>query len=281
MQQAAAPFRARNADWRVLAAALVLAAIAAGLIVAFLASRDSGTTTAPPAEPVTADPVPVVVVLQDVPAGTVITADMVELRFYPEDTLPAGAIASLSDVVGETTRYPLVSGEQLSIARLVVPGAGNSISFQIPEGLRGFTIPVDVNSSPAALLVPGDFVDVIVLADIQLFGMVPPIGVSENRDYKGAVTIFQNLQVVSVQRDVAPGGVPYDPSVRGELPEQSSISWVTLAVEPEDAQLLFLAASQGSLTLSLRPFGDDTVVEMPPIAEPIALPFPIQAAVVE
>ena len=34
--------------------------------------------------------------------------------------------------------------------------------FQIPAGLRGFTIGVSTQDSPAAVLVPGDFVDVLV-----------------------------------------------------------------------------------------------------------------------
>jgi Flp pilus assembly protein CpaB len=107
MQQAAT-FR-RTADWRVLVAALVLAAIAAGLIVAFLASRDSGTSTAP-LTPVVEEPVPVVVAIQEIPGGTLVTAEMVELRYYPEETLPQGAIPSLDLAVGQVARYPIAVG---------------------------------------------------------------------------------------------------------------------------------------------------------------------------
>jgi pilus assembly protein CpaB len=268
MQQAAS-VRPRNADWRILAAALVLAAIAAGLIVAYLASR--GSSSSEPAAPIVEEPVPVVVAIQEIPGGTLVTEEMVELRYYPEETLPEGAMPATDLVVGQVTRFPIAAGEQLTISRFVGPSSGQSISFQIPEGLRGFTIPVDVRSSPASLLVPGDFVDVIVLLDIELLGLQPVLGLSEDRDYKGAYTIFQNLQVISVQREYVEG-VPYEPSVRGDLPEEGDISYVTLAVEPEDAQLLWLASSQGSVTLSLRPFGDEDVTPLAPIAEPLQLP---------
>lgn len=270
MQQAAS-LRSRNADWRILAAALVLAAIAAGLIVAFLASRGN-ISSEPLAPAVVEEPVPVVVAIQEIPSGTLVTAEMVELRYYPEETLPEGAMPATDLVVGQVTRFPISAGEQLTIARFVGPSTGQSISFQIPEGLRGFTIPVDVRSSPASLLVPGDFVDVIVLLDIEILGIQPVLGLNEDRDYKGAYTIFQNLQVISVQREYVDGGVPYEPSVRGDLPEEGNVSYVTLAVEPEDAQLLWLASSQGSVTLSLRPFGDEGVAPLSPIAEPLQLP---------
>lgn len=269
MQQAAS-VRPRNADWRILVAALVLAAIAAGLIVAFLASRDSGSGEV---GAIVEEPVPVVVAIQEIPSGTLVTAEMVELRYYPEETLPEGAMPATDLVVGQVTRFPIAVGEQLTITRFVGPSEGQSISFQIPKGLRGFTIPVDVRSSPASLLVPGDFVDVIVLLDVEILGIQPVLGINEDEEYKGAYTIFQNLQVISVQREYVDGGVPYEPSVRGDLPEDGEeISYVTLAVEPEDAQLLWLASSQGSVTLSLRPFGDEGVTPLAPIVEPLALP---------
>lgn len=269
MQQTAS-VRPRNADWRILVAALVLAAIAAGLIVAYLASRDSGSGEG--AAPIIEEPVPVVVAIQEIPSGTLVTEEMVELRYYPEETLPEGAMPATDLVVGQVTRFPIAVGEQLTITRFVGPSEGQSISFQIPEGLRGFTIPVDVTTSPAGLLVPGDFVDVIVLLDIEILGIQPVLGLNEDEEYKGAYTIFQNLQVISVQREYVDGGVPYEPSVRGDLPEESDVSYVTLAVEPEDAQLLWLASSQGSVTLSLRPFGDEDVAPLSPIAEPLQLP---------
>lgn len=239
----------RTADWRVLAVALVLAAIAAGLIVAYLASRDSsGTTVAP-----VADPVPVVVAREDIPAGVTVAADMVELRHYPADTLVANPATAIADVLGKTTRYPILRGEQLSLARFVDTPSADTLSFQIPKGLRGFTVPVDVTRSAAALLAPGDFVDVI--AGPQ------------------ATTLLQNVQVVSVQREFV-DGVPYDASVRGQLPEEDNISYVTLAVTPAQAQVLWAAVQSGPITLSLRPFGDDEVVALPPATTPLSLQIP-------
>jgi Flp pilus assembly protein CpaB len=60
--------------------------------------------------------------------------------------------------------------------------------------------------------------------------------------------------------------------VRGEPPEKSdSIGFVTLAVTPEQAQALFLAQKEATLTIVLRPFGDDAEVALAPFLEPFVI----------
>ncbi|MGE5596921.1 MAG: RcpC/CpaB family pilus assembly protein, partial [Hyphomicrobiales bacterium] len=81
------------------------------------------------------------------------------------------------------------------------------------------------------------------------------------------------VQVLAVQREFVDDGVPYDASTRGEpIGDDDKVNYVTLAVTPEQAQLLWLASQEGALTLSLRPFGDDAAAALTPIAEPIPLP---------
>jgi Flp pilus assembly protein CpaB len=46
---------------------------------------------------------------------------------------------------------------------------------------------------------------------------------------------------------------------------------VTLAVTPEQAQLLWLASQEGKLTITLRAFGDDKIADLGTIAEPIRI----------
>jgi len=252
------------ADRRVLMIALVLGAIAAGLAVAFLASAGGGETAAPAVASTRA----VVVAVEDIAAGDRITESMLEVRDLPATAVVSGAAEDLEQVVGETARYPISRGEQLNAVRLVEPPQVQSLSFQIPAGLRGFTIPVNVNRSPAALLAPGDFVDLIVAGDattlvsadsVTYTNSVLTARVRTTAEGQSATTLLQNVQVLSVQREYVANGVPYDTSVRGAPPEEDSISYVTIAVTPEDAQLLWLASQEGEITLSLRAFGDNTV----------------------
>lgn len=257
---------------KALVGALILGAIAAGLIVAFLASRD----TSDPA-PLVAEPVSVVVATQDIPSGTTITADMLEEKLVPPQLLVSGALSDLPAVEGEVARYPVSRGEQITSARLQQAATSKTLSAQIPPGLRGFTVPVDVKNSPVALVAPGDFVDMIVSAELVRLGTSTGAGevdsaLAGSDKPKAALTLIQNIQVLSVQRNYVENGVVYDSATRGEaVDKKDDVNYVTLAVTPEQAQLIWLASQEGKITLSLRPFGDDSVTELPPVAEPIRI----------
>ena len=256
---------------KALIGALILGAIAAILIVAFLASRESGTTVASVGAPVT-----IVIAKDNIEAGTKITGAMVERRDVPRELLVAGSFTDLTSVVGQTARYPIARGEQMSPARLVEANTTvKSLSFQIPPGLRGFTVPVDIKTSPSALIAPGDFVDIIVSA--ELTRLSPIAGTStqtltNDKIPNAVVTLLQNVQVLSVDRKYADNGVVYDSSTRGTPPgKDDDVNFVTLAVTPEQAQVLWLASQQGKITLTLRAFGDNKVADVAPMAEPIRI----------
>lgn len=252
-----------------LVLALILGAVTAGLIVAYLASQDDDGEVALPID----DSVEVVVATQPIAVGETITAEMLEVRELPREAVVSGAATDISQVEDQTARYPVLEGEQISIQRLVDPPAVKSLSFTIPEGMRGYTIPVDMTKSPAALTVPGDFVDVIVAFELiqQLEdGSFQAVEVNDGDALRSAVTLFQNVQVLAVQRHFVDDGVVYDESTRGDpVEDDNNVSFVTLAVTPEQAQTLWLTAQNGSFTLALRGFGDDAQNVLVPETEPI------------
>ena len=268
MQQAI-PAQSALGGRRALIGALILGAIAAGLIVAFLASRGSDDSTS-----VVSVRVSVVVAAEDIPAGTKITSSQVDARQLPRELLVAGALTDTSAVVGQTARYPIARGEQVAPARLVASKESKSLSFQIPPGLRGFTLGVTTTNSPAALIAPGDFVDVIVSAELTrlrpLGAANPTLSATDTDKPKAAVTLLQNVQVLSVQRKHVDTGVVYDSSTRGDPPgEKDEVSFVTLALTPEQSQLLWLASQEAKVTLTLRGFGDAGIADLTTVAEPI------------
>ena len=168
-----------------------------------------------------------------------------------------------------------------------VPGGKRAMSYQIPPGKRAFTIPVSVTRSPAALSAPGDFVDVIAVMRLKDLGLEPAAeetgGVLRRRilgdrnagsgpddDRWAAATVLQSVQVLAVQRHYIDSGVPYNPSVRGAPPRDANINFVTLAVTPEQAQVLALTVEQAkAVTLALRPFGELEPKNLAPFAEPV------------
>ncbi len=257
------PTTPRMADRRILLIALALGAVAAGLTVAMLAST--------PAAMLDEGARSVVVTRRAIAAGQAITADDVALRELPISAVVADAFAGLDQVVGQKARYPLASGAQVGVAGIVAPVQVEALSFQIPQGQRGFTIPVEETRSPAGVIAPGDFVDVIVAAPAK--SLVVPVSagrpestavlqgaLGDDADAEAVVTLLQNVQVLSVQRTYVENGVTYDPSVRGASPE-GNVNHVTLSLAPDQAQLLWLASQKGKVTLTLRAFGDNQANE--------------------
>jgi pilus assembly protein CpaB len=231
---------------RVLLAALAFGALASVLVVVFLARQSA-------AEPLPVPTLPVVVAQQEIPAGELITANMVRLASIPESAMVAGAADALPQVVGRVSRYPITKGEQVSPTQLVQSESGKALSFHIPDGMRGVTLPMEVRRSPVTVTVPGDFVD--VLASSKVTGLT--------------FTLVQNVQVLAVKQAYVSNGGAYDGTVRGDPAEiDEKANFITLAVTPDQAQQLHgaLALKEYQVSVVLRPFGDASAPTLYPTA---------------
>jgi hypothetical protein len=81
--------------------------------------------------------------------------------------------------------------------------------------------------------------------------------------------------VLSVKTNFVNEGVAYEESTRGEPYEgedRDDVNFLTVAVTPQDAQLLWLVSQEGALTVALRAFGDDAIANLDAVVEPIPLP---------
>jgi len=260
---------APTANRKVILGALILGAIAAGLIVAFLATQSETSKPSPSGT----DLMAVVVATREIPVGTELDETMVRLKEIPRSAVISDPFTDTKEVIGEVTRFPLQANEQLAVGRLVQTNSNDALSFTIPEGLRGFTIKVDQEKSPAGLLAPGDFVDVLLAADVRY--VVSPTGLTaipgDNNELDTVITLLQNVQVLSVERDYVKNAGVYDETTRGAPTGTENVNYITMAVTPEQAQLLWLAAQKGNLTLTLRPFGDNNVPQLAPVSEPLRI----------
>ncbi len=296
----------RMADRRVLLIAIVLGAIAAGLSVAYLSSQTSS-----PRVDTSVATVPVIVAERDIPVGTKITEQMLGVRGLPLAAVGSDVFRDTerTEAVGQTARYPIAKGEQVGRTRLVGAPEVSAISFQIPPGMRGFTIPVSPADSPSSLIAPGDFVDIMVVGLVkELVGpgildrsvtITSPLGTLVTREANGVqrlvaadqattvqttvpitgvapdaeivVTVLQNVQVLAVERSFVANGVTYDPTTRG-APPANGFGTVTLALTPDQTQLMWLARQHGKMTLSLRRFGENDPANLQPLSGPLQVP---------
>jgi len=253
---------------RVFLILAVLAALVAAVLVYAAVNRggDDGATSSPAM-------VDVVVAAQDIPAGTRLTEDMLKTAPVAPETLLQGTYTAVPPLVGYVARYPLAAGEQIAPAKIGLESEDeDALSFIIPAGQRAIAASVTQVSSVGGLLLPGDWVDVIAVFDPAEQG-------SSSR--KQSVTLFQNIEVLAVAQEAQEPLPPAqtvnkseeEGETAGEQPlarrsqdaePQPNATTVTLALTPDQAQLLALAQEEGKVWLSLRPFGEEGQVELGP-----------------
>jgi pilus assembly protein CpaB len=291
MSRNAAALNPGRGNRRFILLALVLGLMGAGLVyVATSRNSTSETTSSGGGLADTA----VVVAKADIAARTTITADMVEVRLVSADVRSTFAYSEPNQVVGLVTRFPITANEQVLSSKVVDLSGGSAgttrtLSYVIPEGRRAFAISASEIQNVGGLLLPGDYVDVVVLYDIEFTNLE---GGRDTEDAFLAHTLLQNVEVLSVSQvvvDIVPDGAAAseddDAAESGQRTRNSDArpnpgaSTITLALTPEDAQLMDLAEANGRIRLSMRSFGDaeerpiDYTTELELIPENLPNPF--------
>lgn len=258
MAQSMTTVAAGRVNRRFLFLALVLATLSAVLVYAAISRSDSGTSGS-------AADVPVVVAKSSIPAGTVITADLVEVRRVPDFAVGTEAFTTIDDVVGQVAKFPLAANEQLLLSKFVSTaiGTNDALSYVLENGQRGIAVTVGSVITAGGLVLPGDHVDIL---------WVP---------FKGApsFTLLSDVEVTAVQQtivDVAPAApglqqagaaTPVAPAdgqrarVSDAEADPEAVT-VTMMINAEDAERLFCAEwfalkFEGAIRFAVRSFGDN------------------------
>lgn len=228
--------------------------------------------------------VPVVTATQDIPARTTVTSDMLRVTQVPVGIKVPQAIASPTDVTGKVTKLPISQGEQVLGNKLFGDRDQSGLAFVVPDGKRAVAVPVDEVVGSGGMIVPGDFVDVVAVLDTQTqtaadtsgkFGVDPNV----HAQIKAlAQYVLQNVEVLAVAQTLEGDPPPQSTTQKAagavgagnqsKLPPnqpnqiQPGAHTVTVAVAPEDAEKLVLAADRGHIQLVLRAHGDDTTIQV-------------------
>jgi len=239
----------------------LLFAVVAGVLAFVALSRTSGNKN----EAAAADTKTVVVAARDIAARTELKSDMLKTANVPVDSVLSSTYSDPSALVGQTTRYPLVENEQVTSLKIGITDniKDQGLSSVLPAGMRAFSVKVSEETGVGGMILPGDLVDVIAILKANTVGV------------DKAVTIVQGVEVLAVaqnaQEPIPPSAdLTATPAPSGTLGERPSdvkpnpgARTVTLAVTPEQAQLLALVYTDGEMALSLRSFGDREPVSPP------------------
>ncbi|MBS4025796.1 MAG: Flp pilus assembly protein CpaB [Clostridia bacterium] len=187
----------------------------------------------------------VIVPKETIAVNTRVTRSMFEYKEVPVVYIHPNAVVDAEEIDEAITKAMLISGEQLLSDKLVKQGQlGDGLAYQIKQGHRALTIPINLVSGIAGLVKPGDSVDIIVTIDAQR---------SENQQDTVLIStyVLQNILVLAADNSLQ--RKPNEPS---DLERRT----LTLEVRAQDAPKLVLASEEGSIRLLLRsPVDKDNV----------------------
>ncbi|MEK6646713.1 MAG: Flp pilus assembly protein CpaB [Candidatus Firestonebacteria bacterium] len=192
-------------------------------------------------------PKKVLIAVKYIAAGTRVTNDMFETNEIVSDSVQPGAIVNSDDVVGQVSLSPIAVGEQLLANKFLT--TGTSVTSSIPLRKRGVTISVNEATDFIKIIKPGDYVDVLVTFETS-------------SPYTS--TILQNVKIVAIGENFSP--LKSDDSKKSEMEMFNNLSAsVTLALTPQESEILAFAENKGRLKLALRARGDEEILELKPV----------------
>ena len=183
----------------------------------------------------------------------VLKPEMLQVVQKPREAVPEGGFSSPSEVVGRWVQVRMLPGDPIVGAKLAPKDAPPGLIGRIPRGLRAFTLEVSEKTGVSGFILPSHHVDVIQDLRDEKTGKPRP----------RARTILQNVEVLAAGQTLTS---PDDKSI--------VVRTVTLAVAPEQAEVLTAAQARGPLSLSLRGVDDTSVVELTDLEEPAPTPAP-------
>lgn len=152
-------------------------------------------------------------------------------------------VFNADQLVGHVVRSHILSGEPVTRASLVAPGAQGFLAAALTPGMRAVTVPVNQVSGIAGFLFPGDRVDLILNHEVTG---------SDGEQRKASETVIKNLRILAVDTRT---GISNGPDGAGPQPQLGKT--VTLEVTPKLAEKISLVEQIGSLTLALRSLAAD------------------------
>jgi pilus assembly protein CpaB len=215
----------RKSSVIILVVAILMGGSAAYLTRSWLKDQTRASSTFQPVSTI-------VVAAESLAYGTTMTPDnIVEIPWF-SNTLPEGAFAVKDDLLSSGRRVvlsPLKRGEAVLRSKITGPGQRASLASLLDEGKRAVTVSVDDVRGVAGFVLPGDFVDIVLIADD---------GSTKRQSYSDI--LLEHVKVLAIDQVASEGeGQP------------TVAKAVTVEVTKEQAQKILLGTNIGKLSLIL------------------------------
>lgn len=214
--------------------------------------------------------VAVVVAKVNIPPRTRIQENMLQLKEFPADMVPEGAIKTFDTVLNVQIKVSIFAGDILTMQKVFADKSAEGFIGAIPPECRAVSISINDITGVAGFAKPGDFVDLILV---------------EKSSYSATSYVFlQNVLLLSINQDM--GGNMVDTSAAtGQAISNPTIA--TFALRPAEILKLISATKIGEIYMSLRPadpqsayvgeleYTFESVNAPPPKPEPVSEPEPV------
>lgn len=180
----------------------------------------------------------VVIAVRDIKAEEVIKDDMVKISRLPKAQIPAGTFGTVQEVQERNVLIPVLAGEAIVDAKLAARGTPAGLVSRIPAGMRAYAIEVNEQSGVSGFVLPGHRVDIVQSR------LTTSPGQPESELLVQDVLVLASGQTFTR---------PEDKTILSRT--------VTLALTPEQVNILVAVRAKGPVTLSLRGVNDHTVVK--------------------
>ena len=199
-------------------------------------------------------PVPV----RTISAQTDLMPEMFKKVTMQKTQVAADVVINEADLVGRINRTELLMDKPVTAGQIAVRSNALGLAYTINSGQRAMSVALDMVAAVCDFVQAGDRVDVVAT-----FGHEGKVVVR---------TLVQDVLVLAAgtainPRTLAPAaaatpGAATPPPAEQNPPKRPDMPF-TLAVTPEQAQIIIAADSAGKLRLLLRRMGDHSIVPLP------------------
>src|SRR3972149_8776190 len=193
---------------------------------------------------VTSDTQPVAISMIDLSWGTKLTKEVIQIKPFLTQSLPAGYFANPQSLEGRVLVYPVKANQPIlesSLAPVNIQTGG--IAAIISSKKRAIAVKVDKIIGVSGFINPGNRVDVLVTIDRESKES------TEKASAKITKIVLENMLVLAAGQEME------ERKDKGET-KTVPVDVITLEVTPEEGEKLALAASEGKIQLALRNFND-------------------------
>jgi pilus assembly protein CpaB len=215
---------------------MMVLAVVAGLVAVVLASRWIN-------QQANLSVNKIAVAAVNIDLGSPINPQMIKLVDWPAGSVPAGSFNDPKTLDTRVAKTSITPGEAILESKLAPVGSKGGLSAVVAPGKRAMTVRVNDVIGVAGFALPGNFVDILV-------NTMEENAKAGDRDASISKIVLDKILVLAVAQEAN----------RDDI-KAKVVNAVTLEVTPEQAELLDLARSVGTLSLVLRNQVDPKLAE--------------------